>query len=401
MTTDPTIPALDFVELNGHINPWPTYAQTIGACPVVHSPDYGGFWAVAGYSAVRAATVDSASFCSGMGVTIPKVQNSIPALPTESDPPVHRGYRQVVVPHLRPDVVSAWVGDMKDIANSCIDAFIERGTAELRTELASHVPPKVITRMMALPDDLADRVQTLSDQITERASADSLIVARSAAGELLRLVHQLVDDSTGKGNFGLLSKIVDGKVGDRPVEHDEAAGMLYAMLIAGHETTVNGISSALRLLGANHDAKRALIEDQSRIPAAIDEVLRIESPVQMMARTVVDDVEFENVRMAKGDAVGLMFGIANHDESVYTAPHRFDIQRREAPHVAFGHGIHRCLGEHLAKAEMIAVLEVVLERIPDFELTEGVTMLPNSAMNRGVASVPVRFSPSPRPGGQQ
>ena len=132
------------------------------------------------------------------------------------------------------------------------------------------------------------------------------------------------------------------------------------------------------------------IDDDSLIPAAVEEALRLESPVPLMGRTLVEDVEIDGVETSAGDKVALMFGMANHYESKFDSPHSFDLYQSDR-HVAFGHGIHRCIGEHLARAEMRIALKELLQRIPQYRIAGEVEMLDNSVMNRSLKALKVTF----------
>jgi cytochrome P450 len=175
-------------------------------------------------------------------------------------------------------------------------------------------------------------------------------------------------------------------------------GFTLTLIVAGHETTMNGIASTLWLIGAHPEAKRRLIADPSLIPAVVEKSLRLESPIQMMARTLTEDTVVEGVRMTAGDKLGLVWGAANLDEARFPDPEVFDIDRPANQHLAFGHGIHRCVGEQLARTEIRIAVEQILARIPDYRIAGEVRVSASTVMHRGPLTVPIAFAPGVRTG---
>jgi len=364
---------------------------------VAKGEKFGGYWALIGYSSIRSAAADTSHFCSGQGATIPAFGNPIPAIPLEVDPPEHRNYRKLIIPALRPEEAQSWSDDIRTVANDAIDSFIERGSADLAAELAHHLPPVVIAKILGLPaKDIPEFVGWTSKMNRAAAAGDQ--EANQAAGKtLLRYVEEQVTMARDTGADHLIGVVANAEINGRPIKHLAAVGMVMTLIVAGHETMVNGIGSALWLIGSHHRVKQRLINEPGLIPAAAEEALRLESPVQMMARTVTRDLSVEGVTFKAGDKVGLVFGAGNHDPAKFSKPHEFDIDRDANAHLAFGHGAHRCVGEHLARAEMQISIEEVLRRIPDYVIDGEVQVGAASAMNRGPVSVPVSFTRGNRP----
>lgn len=358
---------------------------------VVYAEAYGGYLAVIGYDAVRSCAGDPARLISGEGATIP-VLGAVRAIPTEMDPPAHRSFRKLLQGPLRPEPVKAWSERIAVVTDQVIDEFIERGTADLR-RIAEVVPPAIMAEILGTPDEASAMVE-MTDQLNRAAGSGDLEQKATARARFAAYVDGLVNRARSEeGRTDLLASIVRGDVDGEPVSHETAVRITVSLVVAGQETTVNGIGSLLWLLGAHQDAKQRLLDDPSLVPRAVEEALRLESPIAMMGRTAAEDLEIDGVAVGKGEKVGLVFGAANLDPSRFPDPARFDLDRSSPSHLAFGHGIHRCVGEHLARAEMQIALERVLARLPDYRLVDHVPIGSNVAFNRGPLAVPVRFTP--------
>ena len=396
MRAESRCPVIDLVEMNGDPSPWAAYDEIRASGGIAYGEKYGGYWALIDYATVRKAAVDTASFCSKGGIGIPDIGNAVPALPTESDPPEHHQYRKPLIPPLRPDAVAVWTEQIRAITDEAIDTFVEHGTADLVTELAQVVPPAVIGKVLGLADADVPAFVHWSRELLRAPSTGDAEAGEAADAELLRLLDEQVTKARGSGADHLIGMVADAEIDGAPIDHMSAVGIVLALVVAGHSTTVNAISSALWLLDSHPEVTQRLIEHPDRIPAAVEEILRFESPVQVMARTVTEDTDIDGVRLRAGDRVGLVFGAANHDPARFENPHTFDIDRPTNPHLAFGHGIHRCVGEHLARLELRIVLEQVLRRLPDYRVTGDVPTGDGTTIARSPATLTVSFTPGPR-----
>lgn len=387
-------PVFDLAAINSAHDAAHAYGECRENGSVVHSDAYGGYWAVIGYSANRTAATDVQAFCSGLGATIPALGAAFHPIPVEVDPPEHLKYRKFLLPSLRPDRVDEWRERMRAATDDVIDRFIGQGSGDL-IEIAQYVPPAIIAEILGLPDQGPTMV-TMTDELNRAAAAGDQDAKRAANLAMFEFVDKAVAEAEGAGREDLLGMIADAEIDGEPIGRDKAVAMAVTLVIAGHETTVNGIGSVLWLLGAHQEEKERLLRDRSRIPAAVEEALRLESPIQMMGRTATRDIEFQGGDIKEGDRVGLAFGAANLDPAKFPAPEKFDIDRDTRSHMAFGHGIHRCVGEHLARAEMQVAVERVLDRMPDYRLAGEIPIGTTAPFSRGPASVPVTFTPGER-----
>ncbi|MFH5824607.1 cytochrome P450 [Georgenia sp. AZ-5] len=388
-------PSIDISRVRKEVDNAALAREVLAGGEIARSEDFGGFWAVVSNAAVKKAAADAATFCSSGGASLPSVKLPIPALPLEADPPNHRELRKLLTPELRPERILAWEDAIRAAVDECIDAFIERGSADLSAELGGRVPPIIIAQVLGLPGEDVDKFVGWTTEMRSSLDRNDVEANKAATTALVGYIDERVRGAKGQDGTDLFHHITDSEVAGRPVEHLEAVGTVLTLIIAGQTTTVNGISSLLRLVSERPEIKQALQDDPSLIPAAIDEALRLEAPVQYMARTVTSDTVFGGVEMKAGDKVALLFGLANLDEAGFENPGKFDLGRRHNNHLAFGHGIHRCVGEHLARAEMRISLEQMLARVPDFRLDGDVQVGVggHAPFNRGPLAVPVTFTP--------
>jgi cytochrome P450 len=384
----------DVREINSSFGAAEAYARAredLGS--VFVTDDLGRYVAVIGYDDVRAAAADSGALCSGQGATIPLlgVQR---ALPTESDEPEHRLYRRLLQPEMSRGSVQRWSQRIAEIADEAIDEFIETGKGDLR-HVAERIPSVLIAEILGAPDRSREMLE-MTDALNYaagRAGPEADAVRQRFAA----FIEELVCTAEADPDYpGLLGLIVRADISSRKLTHQEAVSLATTLVVAGQETTVNGIGTLLWLVASHPEVRSRLLADRSLIAQTVEEALRVEPPVTMMGRTATRSVELGGETVAPGDRVGIFFGAANLDPAQFANPGVFDIDRDTRAHVAFGHGIHRCLGEHLARLELCIVLDRVLDRMPDYELDGEVKVGNNFPPNRGLRAVPVKFEPRAR-----
>lgn len=366
------------------------------AVGLVPAEPVGGFefQAILGYQAVRRAATDPGRLSSSGGVTIPPFKQAIPGLPAELDPPEHLKYRRLLVPELRPERIARLTETIRREADRAIDQFGSAGQGDL-AEIARHVPPAVIGAVLGVPDD-GPLMVDLTRRLARGAILGDAQARASAEKDLMAYLDRIVTDAEDTERTDLLGTIANAVIDGEPIGHIKAVATVLTLVVAGQSTTVSGIGSILALLATRPDVKQALIVDPALIPAAVEETLRLETPVQVMGRTITDDTEIEGCPVKAGDRIGLGWGPANLDPAAFENPGEFRLNRSPNPHLAFGHGVHRCVGEHLARAEMTIATEQVLGRLPNLELAGPLVRDADSPANRGLRSIPVRFTPSPR-----
>lgn len=377
-------------------DPYEVFRLLREEAPVARSEAYGGVWVVSRYADVYAVAQDPATFSSAAaGVALPGMYDPArPLIPIELDPPEQRPYRQLVNRAFAPATIDALRGFITATADELIDRFVERGAADLAAEFAFQLPTVVIAEIMGVP---------AGDQARFRDWTVALLDVNDPAGAVAAVKAfrayclELADRRRAEPTGDLTSHLVHATVDGRPLSRDEVLGYLLELIAAGHETTTSAIGNYLLFLGRQPDIRARLAADPSRLPAAVEELLRYESPVQVLRRTVTRDVELGGQRLAAGDAVIVLWGSANRDESEFDAAGTFVEGRAPNRHLAFGCGPHRCLGSHLARVEIVIALERVLARLPDYEVVaDGVERY--MGIVRSTRRLPVRFTPGTRPG---
>jgi cytochrome P450 len=390
-----------------------TLAELRDTCPVGWSDNYGGFWTFTRYDDVVTAARDHTHYTVSQGIAIPPTGGSIRLAPAEYDPPEHTAYRKIEMPFFSLSAVHAAEAMVRGCVRECFDRFVgdgsgrsprslrggkstaARGSADLVLELSDPVPPMVLARYLGLDETRSDEMRQLMVDFlsSARVSQQDKIVAAQA---LERFVNEQVDLRLGRPGDDTLNKIVNMTKDGVPLERAVVVGMVRLMISAGHETTVHGIGTLCYRVLTEPGVRERLLAAPELRKAAVLEALRMDPPVMHMARTVVDDHEREGQRLRKGDRVMVCYGAANRDPAKFSDPNRFDLDRGLAAHVTFGSGRHRCLGEHLAVAELSAVLDELLERIPDAAVAPGAEIRwTGGGITRGVESLPVVFTPRP------
>ena len=226
------------------------------------------------------------------------------------------------------------------------------------------------------------------DAIVYSSGADPATLF-AAQRELTDYLQTVFEARKSEPRDDLISLLLTSSEEGRALQDDELLGLCFLLLVAGTETTTSALGNAILLLERHRVARRALIEDPSLIPSAVEEILRFDSPVQGLSRVTTRDVVVQDVTIPKGARVHLLYASANRDARVFTNPDVFDIRRQSNNHLAFGFGIHFCLGASLARLEMRIGLETLLTRAPNYRLDlDGINRLPSDT-NRGFASLPV------------
>ena len=374
-------------------NPWPTYQHLRQSCPVSHSQRYGGFWLVTRYDDVVAAAADWQTFTSSVPGTllIPAgMQRSFPFLPLEYDPPEHTLYRQLVAPVFSPRRVNGLATSIRALADALLAPLLAAGGGDLVTDLAAPLTSGTLAMFIGLPDEDKELWIELVRRSFEGSVRDPEDAARAGA-EFRDYIDRLIADRQKERSDDLISLLLDAEVDGRRLTEDQIRGFTMLILVAGHETTAAALSYALWHL-AGHPADLArLRDDRPLIPSAVEEFLRLSSPVSIFARNVSSDTDFRGQRISGGDVVGLSFSSANRDEERFSDPESCQLDRRPNRHLAFGSGVHFCLGAQMARREISVAMEAVLDS--NAQLTRGADI---RRKGRGdalaLAHLPISFS---------
>ena len=314
------------------------------------------------------------------------------------DPPGHIKHRRIVRNAFTPAAVDSYRTHFVDVARGLVDKVLAAGECEFVSEIASELPLVAICEILGVP--LADRQQFFSWSNTLIGSDDpdyctSEEERQRASFELYAYADKVMAQFKDNPQDDIVGALLSGKVDGESLSEDEFRSFMLLLIVAGNETTRNQTTHLMRLLIENPEQYQMLVDDPSRVPDAVHEALRYNSPVVAFRRTAMQDVELGGQQIKAGDKVVLFYQSASSDESFFTDPDRFDITRpRREPvesHLrAFGIGEHFCLGSHLAKLQMNVVLETIVERVRKPKLNGEVRWLWSHFIN-GIKEMPIKF----------
>lgn len=313
------------------------------------------------------------------------------------DPPDHTRLRGLVSHAFTPRRVRELGPRIAEIVDELIDARIDTGTMEIVDDLAYLVPVRVICELLGIPTKDHERFKGWSRQLARGLDPDFMITDETrqemmAAGEALReYFEELITERTHSPGDDMLSALIHAEQEGDKLTHGELLATLGLLLIAGHETTVNLIGNGILQFSRHPDQYAKLCDNPSLARSAVEETLRFDPPVQVTGRLAMMDLTFDGHQLSKGQQAICLIGGANRDpEEFGSTAGSFDITRNPNKHVAFGAGIHFCLGAPLARMEGQIAFEKLAKRIPRFELTAEPTYRENFVL-RGLHTLPISF----------
>ncbi len=376
-------------------DPIPVYQDMHARCPVFRGEGmYGNATlTVSRYEDVLWALKHPEIFSSK---DVVKIGNDVPLIPLSIDPPEHAKYRRLLDPEFSPRRMAELDDEARKLVNEIIDAFASTGECEFHEDFATPLPSTIFLALMGLPqDDLPQFLKWRDDTIRPQADTfqegDAMRVAAGRAIE--EYFVNAIEEKRRHPDDRLLSRIVHGEVEGRPMTHDELLGTTHLLLLGGLDTVTATLDCMIAYLAAHPERRQVLLDDPTRWPNAIEELLRHETPVMMVPRIVAEDGEFGGLPIKAGDGVTLLIGAGNCDAAEFDGADEVRFDRERNRHLAFGGGPHRCLGSHLARLELIVALEEFHKRIPDYHLAEG-TEVHFSPGIRQADSLPLLFAPA-------
>ena len=391
--------ATDFDHLDpGFVeDPHAVYSRLRDECPVAHTDRYHGVWIPTRYEDLAAIAHDHQRFSSRTILVTDRAESptdlGFHAPPITEDPPYHTDIRRLLLPEFSPAVVAAYEPITETMANDLIDGFIDRGECDAAADYAQHVPIKVITRMLGIPDSDHARFRDWIHRLIE----ESPLAGETTFDAIFEIGGYLaghVEDHRATPRDDIITHLLDARMPDgRALEDPEILGVCILLLLAGIDTTWSAIGASLLHLATHPDDRRRLIEEPDLIHSATEEFLRVFAPVTM-AREVIEDTVIGGCPMRTGDRVLLPFPSGNRDPAVFDQPDRVILDREINRHFAFGVGIHRCLGSNLARMELRVTIQTWLRRIPDFTLTDPDAVTWSAGQVRGPRTLPLAFPPA-------
>jgi cytochrome P450 len=329
------------------------------------------------------------------------LKNKRPMIPLQIDPPDQRKYRKLLDPIFSPRKMTAMEDEVAKLVNHLIDQFIERGEVDFAKEFSVPFPSQVFLTLLGLPLDELETFLTMKDGIIRPdhvtgkmyGSHDASAYQQKTADSVYDYFDMVLDQRELERKDDLLSHFLDAEVeGDR-LTREDILDICFLFLIAGLDTVTATLDCMFSFLAQNPEQRQQIVDDPSLIPNAIEEMLRWETPVMGIARVAVQDTELNGCPIASGDQVMIMIGSANTDEAEFPDADVVRFDREVNRHLAFGGGIHRCLGSHLARMELRVALREWHKRIPEYEVEAGHT-LEYTAGIRSIEHFPMRFTAS-------
>ena len=399
----PRAPVADWATDFDHVDPgYAARAPEIwdelrGECPVAHSDRYGGTWLPVRHEDVCAIAKDTDTFSSN-GVVVNDGRPEIPppvgfAPPITSDPPFHRIAREFLLPAFAPKPIEAKREATRQTCRELLDdllADVEAGQTDIvdaALGYTQHIPVQVIADMLGVPRSDGDQFRVFIHRIMEAPGTEERVEYEDSIDFYL---DTLIAARAEEPQDDLISRMTHATIEGHRLEHEHVRGTCGLLIIAGVDTTWSAIGASLWHMAQHPEDRRRWIEDPEVRPFAVEEFLRFYAPVTM-ARLLAKDTEFAGRSMRADDWVLLPFPAANRDPEAFEDAGEFVIDRLRNRHVAFGLGIHRCLGSNLARMELTVALEEWMERVPHFELADPTGVTWSTGQIRGPRTLPVRI----------
>ncbi len=386
-----------------YTNPYPTYARLRTKDPVHWSPLMES-WVLSRYEDVDTILRDYKRFSSDArnrrsarrrrqrqpSVTAP---NEPPSM-LFSDPPDHTRLRALVNKAFIPQAIEALKPRIRAIAEELLSQIQDPAAFDVIETIAYPLPVIVMAELLGVPTKDRAQFKIWSDQrarlLEPTITSSEIQVAIQAGREFDAYFMDVINARRKEPRDDLISTLVAAEDAGDKLAPGELLVMLRLLLIAGNETTTNLIGNGLLALLRHPDQLRALRDDPGRMPAAVEELVRYDGPVQVDGRNAMEDMEIKGRHIQQGQSIVVLIGSANHDPDVFSNPEQLDITRKEASHIAFGRGIHHCLGAPLARLEGRLAFEAILERFTDMRLLVDDPPFKDNVVLRSLRSLPVR-----------
>jgi cytochrome P450 len=369
----------------------------------------GGMWLVSAHDAVSQVLRDDETFSSAhdlpngctpfTGAIAPPP--AIRVIPLEVDPPGYRNYRRVIAPLLAPSAIAARTPVITEYTTWCLDQRIESGTMDLYSGLILRLPAMVMLHLLGLPVEdagiLADAVHAQIDDRFDEHPGWLHIADR---------IREAIPARAGRPGDDVIASLLAAEVDGWKVPEEDIPEICFALVLGGMSTTTKLALGVFSYYGV-HPAERRRAADPGYLPDALEEFLRYYSPLPFLCRTATRDVTVAGQAIARGERIAVSFAAANRDPRVFPHPSAIDTSRPSGRHLAFGLGLHFCLGTALARAELTVMIQEVLRRMPDYTIANGDYAPPRSPSrrkrhmswrDRANRGLQIAFTPGPRTG---
>jgi cytochrome P450 len=357
-------PALDDV--------FTAYREMHNRCPIGHGSNYGGFTFLSKLADIATAEQSPEVFSVTPSMLLPPfATDNYPMIPIDIDPPEHLAYRRLLLPLFTPKALNELTPGIRSKAQELARSVAEREVADASHLFARALPTIIFSRLCGYPEHDWPKFDAWVDDIIYARTTEP-DRGRAASEELADYFEGLLERRRGSApRNDLIGVLQDAQLDGRPLTHDELISYCFLLFLAGLDTTAWSIRSSLWYLARTPAAQAQLRADPGLIPAAAEEFLRTLSPVQAMARTCKSDTVVSGREIKAGERVLLVFGAGNRDPEAFEEPNQIRFDRKKNRHLAFGLGVHRCLGSNLARRELVIGLEEFLATVPTFTAQDG------------------------------
>ncbi|GAA0431106.1 cytochrome P450 [Leifsonia naganoensis] len=376
---------------------WHAPLEDLTVTPEQHGQ--AGFWAVTRAADISYVSQHNELFSSELGRTplhpgVPDQAVVVPIL--DMDPPSHTAFRKIMSAGFTPKAVARLSDKIQERATQIIDRVVGAGTIDFVEEVSSKLPMMTVADLVGIPESLMDSFARagndlilIQDPYADFGDEDRGEIAGKAFFVLASITSELSAARREDPKDDIMTAMVSAEIDGRRLEDQEILMLMLLLSVAGNDTTKQTTTRTVMSLAENPDQRAWLMEDfDGRIMGSIEEFVRHASPVIDFARTATVDVELAGQRIEAGDKVGLFYCSGNRDESVFPDPSKFDLSRGRTPHVGFGGGgVHYCLGNGVAKAQLRALFQQILTKLPDMEVGEPEYLV--SDFINGVKHLPV------------
>jgi cytochrome P450 len=388
--------------------PQRVYRELRDKCPFAWSDAYDGFWVASRYADIEEVIRDPDNFGSAGGILIPdpsdamsvedrreriEMRRGVIGPPVSYDRPVHTPIRRKLEPMFSPAVVREREQYIRSVTNEWIDSFIEQGHCDIVAQFCAPVPTIVVLNWLGLHDE---DWKVWSDAVLNQFSRPGQYGPDMSAVDLGKFLD-LLADRRERPREDVLTAITEIRVDGEPLHDLEMVALLGQLVFAGLDTTTNATASTLIELARHPEVRDELARtphDDRLWVSAIEEFLRVSCPIQGFKRTARAEATIAGNTVKPGDRVYMLWASANFDEGEFDRPDELDIRRTSNRHMTFGRGIHRCLGSHLARLEMMVMVQQILARLPDYAVDESKLELHHDVgIAYGFESVPITFTP--------
>jgi cytochrome P450 len=370
-------------------DPYPIWDDLRQKCPIAHTDRFMGVYFPSRYEDVRAIAYDTEHFSSHRVVVLENMPPRGGAPPITTDPPKHRGAKNVLLPVFTPEAIARHEPHTRAVCRELMQGIAGKPACDGAVDYAQEIPVRVMAHMLGIPAQDGERFRTWIHELLELGVTDDEAQQR-ATQEMNAYFSEQADKRRASPGAGddLISHLLAARINGNPLSHNHFFGSLRLLLVAGIDTTWSAIGACLWHLATHDEDRRRLAQEPELLPVAIEEFLRAYAPVTM-AREIVKETRINGTTFKPGEMVLLSFPAANRDPAIFPDADRVLIDRRENRHAAFGLGIHRCIGSNLARMEIRVALEEWFARTPEFRLAPNAVVKWSEGTVRGPRRLPL------------